>query len=100
MASAVLKKRMLIGVCVLSALAMLAEIVFARRFVKNDAMPIWQLELFLLPWVFFIGSYLSIVFTSWFEQESAPLARKALSTLGAAGITGLVTLVYFASMFH
>jgi hypothetical protein len=100
MASAVLKKRALIGVCVVSAIAMVAEILFARGTVKDPGLSIWRLELLLLPWVFFIGSYLSIVFTSWFEQESAPLARKALSTLGAAGITGLVTLIYFGSMFH
>jgi hypothetical protein len=100
MAPGVVKKRVLLAICVVAAVAMLGEIVFARSIARDGALPIWKLELLLLPWVLFVGSYVSIVFTSWFEDEQAPLMRKALSTLGAAAVTGLVTLIYFAIMFR
>lgn len=100
MATALNKKRLLLALCAVSAIAMLAEILFARHLAKDDALSIWRLELLLLPWVLFVGSYVSHVFTSWFDEERAPLVRRALSTIGAAAVVGLVTLIYFAAMFR
>ena len=94
------KKLVLSVLCIVSAIAMLAEIVFARQLSHDDGLPIWRLELLLLPWVGFVGTYLSLVFTSWFDDEQAPLVRKALGTIGAAGVLGLTTMIYFAAMFR
>jgi hypothetical protein len=96
----VVKKRVLLAICIVAAIAMFAEMIFAREAAGGGMLPIWKLEMLLLPWVLFVGCYVSIVFTSWFEDENAPLMRKALSTLGAAAVTGLVTLIYFGFMFH
>jgi hypothetical protein len=100
MAPGVVRKRVLLAICVVAAFAMIAEFIFAQSAATNGTLPIWKLELLLLPWVLFVGCYVSIVFTSWFDDEHAPLMRKALSTLGAAAVTGLVTLIYFAIMFR
>jgi hypothetical protein len=100
MATALVKKRVLLAICIAAALGMIVEFVFARGAASSGTLPIWKLEMLLLPWVLFVGCYVSIVFTSWFDDENAPLVRKALSTLGAAAVTGLVTLIYFAIMFH
>jgi hypothetical protein len=100
MVSAVHKKRMLWAICIVAAIAMFAEIIFANAMAKSPSLPIWKLELLLLPWVLFVGCYVAIVCTSWFEDENAPLLRKAMNTIGAAGVTGLVTMIYFALMFR
>ena len=100
MPAAVHKKRVLLALCIAAGIAMLGEIMFARDAATGASVAIWQLELLLLPWVLFVGCYLSLVFTSWFEEDNARLMRRAVSTVGAAGILGLVTMIYFAAMFR
>lgn len=94
-----LKKRLLVGICIVSACLMLVEIAFARR-IHTAPLTIWQLELLVLPWVFFVGSYLGLVSTSWFDSEAgATMMRRALSLVGTAGVLGVVTVIYFGLVY-
>lgn len=92
-------KRVLVGLCVVAACAMIAEVFLGRR-IRAAQLAIWQLELLMLPWIVFVGSYLSIVATSWFDSDrSSDLMRRAFSLIAAAGVLGLVTLTYFGLVF-
>ena len=88
------------GVCAACICLMIAEIVLARRIDALGPLSIWQLELLVLPWVFFVGSYMSIVSTSWFDTDvNHNLLRRAASLVGAAAVMGLVTVIYFVLVF-
>jgi hypothetical protein len=94
------KKRTLQAVCAACVCLMVTEIVLARRIDALGPLGIWQLEVLVLPWVFFIGSYLSIVSTSWFDSDvNTNLMRRAASLVGAAAVMGLVTVIYFVLVF-
>jgi hypothetical protein len=95
------KRLLLIWLCAASAVLMVVEIGFARRIHSATSLTIWELELLVLPWVLFVGTYLGLVSTSWFDSDpgSGNLARRALSLVGAAGVLGLTTMLYFGLVF-
>lgn len=94
------KKRTLLAVCAACVCLMIAEIILARHIDAMGPLSIWRLELLVLPWVFFIGSYLSIVSTSWFDSNVHDnLMRRAASLVGAAAVMGMVTVIYFVLVF-
>jgi hypothetical protein len=93
------RRHLLIGLCVLSVCLMIAELFLGRR-IRAAQLAIWQLELVVLPWVLFVGSYLSLVATAWFDSDAGgELMRRAFSLIAAAGVLGLVSVLYFGLVF-
>lgn len=94
------RRRLTVAICIVSVCLMLVEIGFARRIHTATSLTIWQLELLVTPWVLFVGSYLGLASTSWFDSDTdSNLMRRALSLVGTAGVLGVVTVIYFGLVF-